>query len=204
MKNLSKILGLLFVSVCLFSCTINKPVEKKKTITVSASASVQIPSDVEILRFTVITSGWSARQIVQDNDVITERFVNAVKAVGVSEDDISRTQCVVTNPNGYEARRSVVVTVRNLSLAPQVIDCKTGSIRLSSTNFEVIDTQSEIRNVRTKAVQNAFDAGSLLAGASGSKIGTVQEIVSDEISTRKTEDNHLELTSKIVITYDLE
>ena len=68
----------------LSACTITKPEEKSRTIMVNGSASVEIPSDLEVVQFTVVTSGWSARQIVQDNDTITQRFVNAVKDKALS------------------------------------------------------------------------------------------------------------------------
>lgn len=204
MKNLAKIGSLVLLVSLVSSCTINKPEEKSRTITVSGEASSKIRPDIEVIEFVVSTAGWSAKQIVQDNDLITGRFVNAVKEVGVSEEDIFQSECVLTNPNSYEARRTVVVTARNLSLVPAIIDCKTGLIRLRSTSLEAADTQSQIRSVRAKAVQNASDAAGLIAGASGCRLGNVVSIAGDEIKTEKTSDNCINLTAKVVISYDLE
>ena len=204
MKKQLKIFALLSLSLVLMSCTINKPEEKQKTITVCGTASVTLPSDIQIIEFTVGTSGWSAKQIVADNDTITQRFINAVKEVGVSDADIQTTNCVITNPNNYEARRMVFVTVRNPGIVPAIIDCKTGLIKLKTIRFETGDTQSEIRRVRSLAIQNAQDAASLLAGASGSKVGEVTGIESDEITETKTDDHKLVLTSKVKVSYDLQ
>ncbi|MCR5400985.1 MAG: SIMPL domain-containing protein [Treponema sp.] len=204
MKKQLKIISMLSISLLLLSCTINKPEERQKTITVSGSASVTLPSDLQVIEFVVTTSGWSAKLIVQDNDTITQRFVNAVKEVGVSEGDIQTTNCVITNPNNYESRRQVFVTVRNPALVPAIIDCKSGLIKLKNIRFETADTQSEVRRVRSLAIQNAQDAASLLAGASGSKIGEVTGIESDEIIETKTDDHKLILTSKVKVSYDLQ
>ena len=206
MKNKLKIvlMAMSVVLMALSSCTINKPEEKPRTISVLGKASVTLSSDAVVMEFTVTTSGWSAKQIVQDNDTITQRFVTAVKETGVSETDINVTPCVITNPNNYEARRLVIITVKNSSIVPAIVDCKTGLIKLKSIRFETFDKQSEVRHVRALAIQNAQDAAGLLAGASGTKLGEVVRIESDEITEEKTDDHKLILTSKVKVSYDLQ
>lgn len=205
MKYVGKIVLVVLVAVLAASCTINKPAEKVRTITVSGSGSASVSPDSAVLSFTVTTSGWSAKQIVTDNNTIADRFSSAVIAAGVSGDDILKSECTVTNPgSSYEARRTVTVTVRNLSLLPAVIDCKTASIRLTAMEYAYADYASEIRRARTAAVQNAQDAASLLAGASGSKTGDVVSI-GDESVTKTTErDGTIKITSSLTITYDLQ
>ena len=203
MKNIVKI-GVFVLAASLFcSCTVNRPEQKIRTISVTGTSKIQVPSDIEVVEFVVTTSGWSAKQIVQDNDVITARFLNGVKEVGIPESDISQTECVITNPNNYEARRNVIIKVKNLSLVPQVIDCKTALIRLKSVDFETVDTASEIRSARTKAVQSAQDAAGLFSGASGCKLGNVVSIESEEIETSKTDDHKLEIKAKVKICFEI-
>lgn len=205
MKYIGKCVLVVLVSVCAVSCTINKPAEKVRTITVSGSGSASVAPDSALLSFVVTTSGWSAKQIVADNNTISERFSAAAVAAGVSENDILKSECTVTNPgSSYEARRTVTVTVRNLSLLPAVIDCKTASIRLTAMEYMYADCASEIRRARTAAVQNAQDAASLLAGASGSRMGEVISI-GDESVTKTTErDGTIKITSSLTMTYDLQ
>lgn len=205
MRYIGKLVPVVLAAVLAASCTINKPAEKVRTITVTGSGSVSAAPDSAVLSFTVTTSGWSAKQIVSDNNTVSERFSAAVTAAGVGEDDILRSECTVTNPgSSYEARRTVTVTVRNLSLIPAVIDCKTASIRLTAMDYMYADYASEIRRARTAAVQNAQDAASLLAGASGSRTGEVISI-GDESVTKTTErDGTIKITSSLTMTFDLQ
>ncbi len=203
MKNIVKIGFAALLPLVVSSCMINRGEEKVRSISVSGTASVVVPSDICEIEFVVTTAGWSAKQIVQDNDVITGRFLNAVKEVGVPDGDVARSECLVSNPGSYEARRTVTVRARNLALVPAIIDCKTGLIRLKSVDFQAVDMASEVRSARSKAVQNAQDAAGLLAGASGCKLGGVVSIYGDEILTEKTSDNNVKITANVAISYDL-
>ena len=196
-----------FTAALFFSCTIVTKQDQKskiKTISVSGTAAVLVEPDMEVIEFIVTTSGWSAKQIVQDNDAVTERFVLAVKNVGVADDDIFQTECIISNPNGYEARRNVIVNARNISLVPSIIDCKTGLIRLKSVSFEKGDKSGDVRSARTKAIQNAQEAASLLAGASGARLGSVMNIYGDEVVMSKTENNKIEIRASVKVDYSLE
>ena len=72
------------------------------------------------------------------------------------------------------------------------------------TEYFVSDSANTIRRARTAAVQNAQDAASLLAGASGCKIGAVVEINNEEITTSTTSDGKIVTSATIKITYNLE
>lgn len=207
MKSVVRILLSIFALSLLCSCTIVSRQDQKskvRTVSVSGVAAVQVEPDMEVIEFGVTTSGWNAKQIVSDNDVITDRFVQAVKNVGVADDDIFQTECIISNPNGYEARRNVIVNARNISLVPSIVDCKTALIRLKSVSFEKGDTSGGVRNARTKAIQNAQDAAALLAGASGSRLGNVMNISGDEVVMSKTEDNKIEIKASVKVDYSLE
>lgn len=94
------------------------------------------------------------------------------------------------------------MTVRNISLVPAVIDCKVGaSIRLKSVSYGLNDIAATMRRARSAAVQQTQDAASLLAGASGSKISGVLDIVEEKTSTASTSDGKINVTSEVKVTY---
>ena len=206
MKKVFGIFTAIVLAVFFVSCTLGKPVvEKVRTITVDGTGSVEVVPNVAEITFTVVTGGWSARQIVADNDTITNRFVDAVIALGVPKDSITRSECSVSNPgNSYESRRTVKVSVINMALIPAVIDCKTTSVRLNGVSFEYTDSASEVRRARTAAIKNAQDAASLLAGASGCKTADVVAIANEKITQTKTDDGKITITSTLTVTYDLQ
>lgn len=206
MKNVFRIFVATVLAASFASCTLGKPaVEKVRTITVCGTGSVEVAPNVAEIMFTVVTGGWSARQIVADNDTITNRFVDAVIALGLPSDAVTRSECSVSNPgNSYESRRTVKVSVGNMALIPAIIDCKTTSVRLNGVSFDYTDSASEVRRARTVAIKNAQDAASLLAGASGCKTADVVSIANEKVTQTKTDDGKIIITSSLAVTYDLQ
>lgn len=187
------------------SCTVNKMGEVSRSLTTEGTASVSAKADIATVEFTLLTAGWSAKQIVTDNNTLSGRLRDSIKAIGVNETDIVIGDCSITNPaQQYEARRSIVVTVRNLELLPAIIDCKTGAIKLKSVTYDLTDSASATRRARSQAVQQAQDAASLLAGASGCKLGQVTSI--SEIKTEKTADasGNITTTSTVLLSYTIQ
>ena len=206
MKKIFKIVSTLITSLAMFSaCTVNKIVEPTRTVTVEGSATITSPADIAIVEFTLLTSGWSAKQIVTDNNTISNRLIESVKGIGVNEADIISGTCSLSNPvQQYEARRSIIVTVRNIELLPAVIDCKSGSIKLKSVKFDLTDSASAYRRARTAAIQQAQDAAALLAGASGNKIGVAETIT--ETNSEKSIDatGNVTTTSTVSVRYTIQ
>lgn len=198
-------IALVLLSFAVCSCTINRITEKERTITVTGKGSIDLFAERRIMEFTVLTTAWTAKQVVADNDVISDRFINALKEVGVAAGDISRGDVTVTNPaQNYEGRRSVLVTIQKPALIPSIIDCKTASIRMRQT-YETYPTElaSDIRRVQSMAVQNAQDIAGLLTGASGTRIGMVSHIGDEKIEISDPVDGKKTLTCTLTITYDL-
>lgn len=188
------------------SCYINREPTVKKTITVNGSATITSNPDIATIDFTVVSYGWSAKQIVQDNDTIANRLSETVKKVGVSENDILISDCTITNPsNQYEARRNVRVTVRNINLVSAVVDCKSGaSMRLKGIEYGLADSAAVLRRARSAAIQQAQDSASLLAGASGCKISEAMEITEEKTSSSVQTDGKINVISEVKVTYLLQ
>lgn len=207
MKKGLKIIAAAFsMAALLSSCYIQKETEQVRTITVKGTGSIYTVPDTASVEFSVVNSGWSAKLIVTDNDTLTNRLKEAIKNTGVNEEDITVTECNVTNPtNQYEARRTVKAVTRNVKLVPAIVDCKSGSfVKLGKIEYSVSDSANSIRRARTTAIQNAQESASLLAGASGCKIGDVIDIYNEEITTSTTSDGKVVTTSTVSITYNLQ
>ena len=170
-----------FQAVLLSSCVIKQPqeiVETPKTINVTGHGSVTIEPDLIYIKFLVRTMDWNA---VNSNNAI-----NAIISVGVPQEDISTSDYSITQDNSnnypgqYTVRNTISVVIRNLDIAGAVIDAavkqNTGANGVTSFKYGVSDQTTSLRQARTIAIQDAQDAASLLAGASGCKITGVQSI----------------------------
>ncbi|MBR5401454.1 MAG: SIMPL domain-containing protein [Treponema sp.] len=166
------------------SCTINKPQEQVRKITVTGRGVVSLPAEQLSVRFLVRTNEWNVNLARDKNAEITTKVIEKIKEAGVSSDDITTVDYRITqdNSNSYPGKYTVVnyikVLIRDLNNAGNVIDnaVANGANGLTSFNYSAKDNPNAVREARTLAVQNAQDAASLIAGASGCKIADVLDI----------------------------
>ena len=110
------------------SCTVNKPEEKVRTITVSGTGIVTLPADQLTVRFLVRTSEWNVNLARDKNAEITTKVIDKIKESGVLEGDITTVDYRISqdNSNSYPGKYTVVnyvqVLIRDLSNAGNVID----------------------------------------------------------------------------------
>ena len=205
-KGIKLVCSAFLSAVLLSSCYISKESEMPKTITVSGSGVVSVSPDTATVDYSVVTTGWSAKQIVTDNNALSNKLTEAVTAVGVSASDISIGDCGLSNPGSqYEARRTVRVTVRNISLVSAVVDCKAGpNMRVTKVEYSLSASASVMRRARTSANQQTQDAASLLAGASGSKIGEVTSILEEKSEVKTGADVKINVVSDVKVSYSIQ
>lgn len=208
MKKVIRNLCVLFMgAVLLNSCYIQKESTQERTINVTGTGTQEAAADTATIEFNVITNGWSAKQIAQDNDTLSTRLIESVKKAGINENDISWSECSVSMPSTqYEARKTVKVIARNVKLVPAIVDCKIpgSQVRLGKIEFSVSDSAKVLREARTAAIKNAHETASLLSGASGCKIGDAAYISDGEVTTTTTSDGKISTTVKVFITYNLQ
>ena len=163
------------------SCTVNKPEEKVRTITVSGTGIVTLPADQLTVRFLVRTSEWNVNLARDKNAEITTKVIEKIKEAGVLDADITTVDYRISqdNSNTYPGKYTVVnyvqVLIRDLSNAGNVIDnaVANGANGLTSFSYSATENPNSLREARTLAVQNAQDAAALIAGASGCKVADV-------------------------------
>ena len=189
------IVALLISGVLLSSCYMkqDKPVEEKKYITVQGTGAVTLKPDMVSLKFHVKTTDWNVNKAAEKNAVKTTNVLNSLKELGIADEDVSTYDYRISQDNSkeypgqYTVQNIIVVNVRNVDNVGNVIDAavknNTGANGISSFKYLVTDKTTALRQARTLAVQNAQDAASLLAGASGCKIGDVVDLREDYTSS---------------------
>lgn len=166
------------------SCTVNKPEEKVRTITVTGTGVVTLPADQLTVRFLVRTSEWNVNYARDKNAETTTKVIAKIKEAGVLDGDITTVDYRITqdNSNSYPGKYTVVnyvqVLIRDINNAGNIIDnaVANGANGLTSFTYSASENPNSIREARTLAVQNAQDAAALIAGASGCKIADVLDI----------------------------
>lgn len=232
MKKKFRNVILFLISVLLISsCTINKPAEKERTITVSGTGTVSVKPDLVYLKFIIKTMDWNVSKAVEKNSVNTTNVINAIKDIGIDSNDIATADYKINQdntkdyPGQYTVINTLGVVVRNIDLVGKVIDVaikdKTGANGLTAFNYEVTDKTTALREARTLAVKNAQDSAALLAGASGCRVGSVVDIYENyssfyqkrgedfgysSISLKAVpiEEDIIDVTSNITIKFNLE
>lgn len=222
------LLGISLLVLLTSACTVNKPAEQVRTITVSGEGSVSVKPDYVFLKFMVKTSDWNVSKAVEKNAQNSNNVINAIKETGVDSNDISTADYRISQDNSkdypgmYTVYNYINVIIRNVDTAGTIVDVavkdKIGANGITSFDFGVSDKTTALRQARTLAVQNAQDAAALLAGASGCKVGTVVEITENFTNTSpvmlksnftdagfstKFEPGTIDVNSNVTIKYNL-
>ena len=184
LKKISSILIIAGVLILASSCTVNKPEEKVRTITVSGTGVVTLPADQLTVRFLVRTSEWNVNLARDKNAEATTKVIAKIKEAGVLDGDVTTVDYRISqdNSNSYPGKYTVVnyvqVLIRDINNAGNIIDnaVANGANGLTSFSYSATENPNSVREARTLAVQNAQDAAALIAGASGCKIAEVLDI----------------------------
>ena len=184
LKKICSFLILAGVLLLASSCTVNKPEEKVRTITVSGTGVVTLPADQLTVRFLVRTSEWNVNFAREKNAETTTKVIAKIKEAGVLDGDVTTVDYRITqdNSNSYPGKYTVVnyvqVLIRDIDNAGTIIDnaVANGANGLTSFTYSATENPNSVREARTLAVQNAQDAAALIAGASGCKIADVLDI----------------------------
>ena len=184
------IISILAVALLLSSCTVQQDNYSKRTVSVSGTGSVTIEADAATIILSVVTRGAEVAKTSEENAKKMTEVQRAVQNAGVKKDSISTQNYSVYQeshydqktgrqvPDDYKVTNQIKIKVKKISLVSEVIDLalKSGANQLSSLTYEVTDTEIAKKQARTLAIQQAQESASLLAGASGAKLGKVLSI----------------------------
>jgi uncharacterized protein len=151
-------------------------------ITVIGVGTITSVPDEASFTIGVQTQGSTAREALAANSEQMRRVIAAAKAAGVAKSDI-KTQDVSVSANyanegridGYSARNSVLVTIRNLSKAGPILDAASNAG--ANEVYGPMLSRSDEDDLQTKAlrgaVENARKKAEALADAAGVQLGRV-------------------------------
>lgn len=167
------------------------------TSTVSGELAVVGEGKIEIVPDTasvdlgiVVNDARTVEQAQQGINTTNNAIVTAVTALGVKKEDIKTSNYSInpnysyqSNPNGtitgYNGNTTVTVSVKDISLLPQVIQAATtaGANQVFGTNYTVDDPNKYREQARAEAISNAKEQASKLAKDLGIRLGKVVNIV---------------------------
>lgn len=154
-------------------------------ITVTGVGTTTSVPDEASFTIGVQTEGPTAKEALAANSEQMRRVIAAVKSAGVEKSDI-KTQDVSVSPSyadedridGYSARNSVLVTIRDLSKAGAVLDAASnaGANEVYGPMLSRSDEDALQADALRNAVSNARKKAEALADAAGVSLGRVTAI----------------------------
>jgi len=157
------------------------------TITVSGSGIVTIVPDVARINLGVTINKSSVKSVREAAAIAMNDIIAAVKALGVAEADIQTTN-ISLNPQygsgsapkivGYQISEQIVVTVRDLDKAGDVVDAAAakGANTVNGISFESGDPVKAQNDARAAAVAAARTSAQAMAAAGNVSLGGVISI----------------------------
>lgn len=163
-------------------------------IVVSANAEVQVAPDRAHLSVAVESRGRTAAEAASVNARTQTAVLDAVRRAGIPAAQLQTTALSVMpeyeypreggRPTvvGYQARNSVEVEVRDLSVIGAVLDAvlAAGATNVAGPRFAISDGSAARRAALELAVRKAHADAEAIAAAAGVSLGGVLEIVSGD------------------------
>ncbi|CFX39281.1 conserved exported protein of unknown function [Candidatus Filomicrobium marinum] len=177
----------------------SKADDMKRTVTVSASASVEVDPDAASIMSGVVSEAATAREALDTNTKSMSNLIDGLKAAGITDKDIQTSNFSIHprhehNPKdggppklvGYSVNNSVNVLVRDLPKLGEILDLMVslGANQMQGMNFIVTNAETLKDDARREAIANAQRRAKLYATAAGAKVGDVVRI-SEDVSSEE-------------------
>lgn len=177
----------------------SKADDMKRTVTVSASASVEVDPDAASITSGVVSEAATAREALDANTKSMSNLIDGLKAAGIAEKDIQTSNFSIHprhehNPKnggppklvGYSVNNSVNILVRDLPKLGEILDLMVslGANQMQGMNFIVTNAETLKDEARREAIANAQRRAKLYATAAGAKVGDVVRI-SEDVSSEE-------------------
>jgi uncharacterized protein YggE len=183
-------LALIVVSLLAGACARVEEKGQPRSITVSATGSVEADPDIARITSGVTTEGATAAAALAQNSERMTKLIAGLKESGVEPKDIQtssfRVEPRYTQPkegevsviNGYRVSNQVQIIARKLDKLGAILDqlVSLGANELSGLAFEVSEPETLRDQARKEAVANALRRAQLYADAAGAEVGEVLAI----------------------------
>ncbi|MCV9937849.1 SIMPL domain-containing protein [Boseaceae bacterium BT-24-1] len=175
------------------------PLAPAEGIVIQTTGEVRVKPDLATVQAGVVSEGKTAAEALSKNTPALAKLIEAVKAAGVAQGDLSTSQIALTprmtqpsassSPqarapkiDGYEARTGITVIVRDLAKAGPLIDAlvAAGANDMSGISFGLADEDKAKDQARDKAAEAARARAEIYAKRLGVKVGELASIVEAE------------------------
>lgn len=175
------------------------PLAPAEGIVIRTTGEVRVKPDLATVQAGVVSEGKTAAEALSKNTPALARLIEAVKAAGVAQGDLSTSQVALTprmtqpsassSPqpraariDGYEARTGITVVVRDIAKAGPLIDAlvTAGANDMSGISFGLADEDKARDQARDKAAEAARGRAEIYARRLGVKVGELVSIVEAE------------------------
>lgn len=179
---------------CFSAVNPTKAEEMKRTVTVSAAASVEAAPDAASITSGVVSDAETARAALDANSKSMSNLIDGLKAAGIDAKDIQTSNFSI-HPRyesrrnegppelvGYRVENSVNVLVRDLPKLGEILDVMVslGANQMQGMNFVVSNAETLKDEARREAIAYALRRAKLYAAAAGAEVGEVVSI-SEEV-----------------------
>lgn len=170
----------------------------QRTITISASATVDAEPDQARITSGVVSEAATAREALAKNTDAMNAVVGNIKSKGIDPKDV-QTSAFNIQPVfdysdkvrqeqkivGYRVSNEVSVLVRDISKVGNILDevVASGANQVNGLEFEVSKAEVLKDRARERAVANAERRARLLAKASKAELGNVLQISEETVSS---------------------
>lgn len=186
----------------------------QKTISLTGAGTASATADEATIRMGVEVTRDRAAEAISDNAESMAAIIDALKLMGISEDDIKTTSYSVypqydwTEEGrvllGYTVTNMVQVTVKNLDIIGDVIDAagNTGANRMDGISFGLSDTKmQDLKNTAyVLALGDATDKADLIAETLGLTISGIQSVTESSYVPARTYVDYAEAGSDMTIS----
>jgi len=173
------------------------PLAPAEGIVIQTTGEVRVKPDLATVQAGVVSEGKTAAEALSKNTPALAKLIEAVKAAGVAQGDLSTSQIALTprmtqpssssqarapKIDGYEARTGITVIVRDLAKAGPLIDAlvAAGANDMSGISFGLADEDKAKDQARDKAAEAARTRAEIYAKRLGVKVGELVSIVEAE------------------------
>jgi uncharacterized protein len=166
-----------------------------RSIEVTGEARVDVPPDLALADFGVVTQAETAEAAARENSSRMDRVVAALRKTAGADAQISTgaysIRPVYTNPNqkseprisGYNVSNTVHVRTKGLARFGALIDAavQAGANQVQRLTFTLSDDSEPRRTALGRAAAQAREKAQSIAAALGLKPGRVQSVVEQDI-----------------------
>jgi uncharacterized protein YggE len=160
--------------------------DSRRGITVTGTGRAELVPNEARFSLGVSTDGETAREALAANSVAMRRVLAALDGAGISDEDI-KTETVSVgpeydgegkSPDGFTARNSVSVRIRDLERAGSVLDAasRAGANEVHGPMLTSTDRDAAETKALEDAVADARKRAETLAEAAGVRVGRVTAI----------------------------